>query len=365
MAQPITDQVAFLGEAKQAAEDLIRVKKDFDQLELETKQLKRQLDGEKKAVEDSIALTVKKRREEVNSSYDKQIAKGQERLKKAKAKREKAKNQGMKERIAEETAGLREENRQLNIKLKGLFQKERVPSFCRHGWYYAMYMPRTLREVGTLLLIVVICFGALPWGCYHMVPEDVRRSWMLIVIYLLDIIILGGIYLTVGNHTKMGHPEAIREGRLIRDSIYSNQKKIRVITKSIRRDRNESIYDLEKYDDEISRTSQELADLTAKKQEALNTFNTVTQTIISDEITSNSREKIDWLTESWERNKERLKELEQEIKNKSLEITDRYEIYIGKEFMQPEKLADLARLIRSGQAANISDAAAIYQSGKK
>ena len=35
----------------------------------------------------------------------------------------------------------------------------------------------------------------------------------------------------------------------------TNHKKIRVITNSIRRDRDEAVYDLEKYDDEIARSS--------------------------------------------------------------------------------------------------------------
>ena len=75
MTQPITDLAAFLGEARQAVEDLDRMEGEYDQLEMEEKQLKRQLDGEKKAVDNSISQTVKKRREEIHSSYDKQIVK--------------------------------------------------------------------------------------------------------------------------------------------------------------------------------------------------------------------------------------------------------------------------------------------------
>ena len=187
---------------------------------------------------------------------------------------------------------------------------------------------------------------------------------MLILIYLLDILLAGGLYLTVGNHTKMGHLEAVRQGRLIRDTIHTNQKKIRLITNTIRRDRNEAIYDLEKYDDEIARTEQDLTELTRKKQDALNTFDTVTQNIISDEIWNNSREKIRQLEEERTRKEERLKTSDQQIKDLSLEITDRYEIYIGKEFMQPERLAELERLIRSGQAANLSDAISQYKAAR-
>ena len=90
----------------------------------------------------------------------------------------------------------------------------------------------------------------------------------------------------------------------------------------------------------------------------------MTQNIISDEIWNNSREKIRQLEEERTRKEERLKTSDQQIKDLSLEITDRYEIYIGKEFMQPERLAELERLIRSGQAANLSDAISQYKAAR-
>ena len=43
-------------------------------------------------------------------------------------------------------------------------------------------------------------------------------------------------------------------------------------------------------------------------------------------------------------------------------ITDHYEVYIGKEYMTPEKLAALADIVRSGAASNISDAISDYKS---
>ena len=79
-------------------------------------------------------------RDRINSSYDQEIGKGQERLKKARAKREKAKSQGIKERIAEETSELREHNRDLKVQMRTLFQKNRVPAWCGTTFYYALYL---------------------------------------------------------------------------------------------------------------------------------------------------------------------------------------------------------------------------------
>ena len=64
--------------------------------------------------------------------------------------------------------------------------------------------------------------------------------------------------------------------------MHANDKKITVITGTIRKDRNESLYDLEKYDDEIARLTQELNEVAAKKKEALGTFENVTKNILQD-----------------------------------------------------------------------------------
>ena len=43
-------------------------------------------------------------------------------------------------------------------------------------------------------------------------------------------------------------------------------------------------------------------------------------------------------------------------KNKNLDITDNYGIYLGSEFLDPLKISELTEIIRSGRASNISEA---------
>ena len=58
------------------------------QLKEQGERQEKELTAAKKAVTDSVNQTIKKRRSEIDSSYDKEIAKGQERLKKARTQRE-------------------------------------------------------------------------------------------------------------------------------------------------------------------------------------------------------------------------------------------------------------------------------------
>ena len=295
----------------------------------------------------------------MESSYDSEIGKLQEKLKKIRARREKAKNQGMKDRIKEETVELHEHNRELRVRMKTLFQSQRVPSFCQSGFYYALYFPRGFREIITFLLTFAVCFLLVPYGVYSMLPD--KKTLYLVLIYMAAIFVFGGIYTVVGNATKGRHQSALQEGRSIRSLINSNNKKIRVITASIKRDRNEAIYNLEKFDDEIAQLEQEMAQTIRKKKEALNTFENVTKMIIADEITGNSKAKIESLQAAYEDAGSRLRYTETIVKEKKIFITDTYESYVGKEFLTAERLEELRRILESGEAGNISEAIEVYK----
>ena len=71
------------------------------------------------------------------------------------------------------------------------------------------------------------------------------------------------------------------------------KKQIKIIARTIRKDKNDTVYNLEKFDDEIAQLDQDLAMTNRQKKDALNTFDTVTKTIISDEIMGNHKAEVD------------------------------------------------------------------------
>lgn len=359
MELPITDYVVFLDEARQAVTEMNRMREQEEIMKQRVKDAQKELESEEKSVADTINQTVKKRMEELGSSYDKELSRGQERLKKARIKREKAKSQGVKERIAEETAELREENRELRLQIKTLFQQDRVPKYCNTKGYYALFMPHWFSEYMRLLLTILVCFLVIPYGGYLLIPK--RTPLYLVCIYLACILVFGGCYVLIGNRTRIRHAKALKEARLIRDQVHGNEKKIKVITHTIKKDRNEAIYDLQKHDDEIAQLEQEMTEIAAKKKDALNTFENVTKNIISDEIADNNKDKIAYLKSIYEAQEQELKELESAIKTGALRIADRFEPYVGKEFLQPEKLASLQTSIQNGTCTNLTEAITEYK----
>lgn len=363
MARVVSDSAALLIEAKEAIIELARMKEYRDQLKLDQKRFEKALASEKKAVSDSISVTVKKRIEEINDSYDKEIGKDQDRLKKIRAKREKAKNQGVKERIEEETAELRDHNKELRSQMRSIFRQNRVPKFCDSTLYYSIYFTKGLKEGILFLLLVLVCFLGIPCGIYFLLPQ--ATPVYLIGIYFGTILIFGGAYVMINNITKVKHLDALKKGRTIRNIIAANNRKIKVIAAGVRRDKSDDAYELDHYDAEIAKVESSLNEIVKKKKEALNTFDTVTAGIIADEISGNSRERIEGLESDLYGVTEELRELEENIKNGAITITDSYEVYIGKDFMQPDKLEALLQIIEDGSADNISEAISIYKNSTK
>lgn len=360
MAQPITDYAAFFAGAKQAIHEMELLKQRERQLlDLEAK-LEGSLKAKQKSVSDAIAQTVKQRSDEIIKSYDAEISKSNDRLKKVRSKREKAKSQGVKERIAEDTSGLLNENQELKRQLRAVLRADHVPRICSSKFYYSLYFTRGFKELLILLLTLVICFLAVPCGIYFLIPK--RKVLHLVLIYVLAILIFGGLYVAIGNSTKMKHMEALREGRKIRNQITANKKQMKKITKSIRKDKDEAIYNLEKFDDEIAQLDQDITQAERQKKEALHTFETVTKTIISDEIMGNNRAELDQIETDLAKTCADLKEIRNAAMSKALYITDNYEVYTGKEFMNIRRLEVLEEMIQSGKAMNLSEAIAVFKS---
>lgn len=362
MLQTAEGCLEFLEKARDSVEELSIVADRELQLEQDEKRLKKELETEKKLIADTIAQTVRKRRDEISASYETEIGKLQEQLKKARSRREKARSQRVKDRIKEETSVPCEHNRELRAQMKTVFRQGHVPRICLSRLYYSLYFPRWFKEYLVLFLFVAVGFLAVPWGIYQLLPD--QKPLYLAGIYLADIIVLGGFYMTVGNRTKLHHMEELKQGRQFLDQIHANNKKIAVITSTIRKDKNESQYDLEKYDDEISRLTQAFGEVTAKKQEALSTFDSVTSNILQDEIEHNHREKLDSLKTAYDNVQEQLMETAAEIKEKRLYITDHYETHLGREFLDPFRLSELVQIIQNGEASNISESIEVYQKRK-
>ncbi len=359
MEEQITDYQTFFADAKAAVAERDDLKKRQEELEKLEKQENQTLKSKKKELDEDLKSTIKKRSEEISKSYDSQTKTLQDKLKKANSAREKAKNEGVKERINDETKDVVNQNEDIKTKIKDTLKNDDLPSFCSTTFYNALYFPSTVSEVLILIATLLIGFIGIPVLLYMVLPN--RSVEHLFIIYIVVIALFGGLYIGIGNMTKSRFRSTLNQVKGYRADIRANKKKIKAITKGIKNDKDEGYYNLKQYDDEIDQITQNMSDVAAQKKDAMNTFENVTRNTITEEITANHQPDIDAAQQSLDQTSADLASTKDALQEKLNAIADNYAIYAGQEFMETEKLSALEDIISGGRASSISEAITVYK----
>jgi len=182
-----------------------------------------------------------------------------------------------------------------------------------------------------------------------------------VVIFLLILVLVFFIYIVIINVTKVKHYDILKQGRQIKEKIKANRKKIKAITNAIAKDKDESAYELDSYDKKLEQFKLEAAVIAENKQEALTIFENDTQKLVAKEIRDRRIPALLKLQEEYKDIEMKISVGEDAIKELNLVISTKYETYLGKEFIRPDKLTDLITIMEEGDAATVSEAIAFYK----
>ena len=169
------------------------------------------------------------------------------------------------------------------------------------------------------------------------------------------------IYFIVFNLAKVKNLEIVNEGRRIRNKVRANNKQIRIIRNSITRDKDESVYNLGKYDEKLSELEAEREDISNRKLEAIKVFENDTKQVITDEITGRRQPKIDALKADLKQLEEKINAMESQLADMQSHLTDSYVTFLGKDLLTEEKLSDLISIMEEGTASTVSGAIEVYK----
>lgn len=360
----LSGSIETLNEMKEALLELQGSQSKYNSSVSEEDKLQKSLQTLEKSISDEITETVKKRRQEIENTFDEQLNKTQVVRKRTENQRGKHKNQRISERILAETASLREENDRFYSDSKLLIKQKHVPGICNTNIFYALYSPGSFGDFGIILLALILTLFIIPCGIYFGLLADTSIGY-LIMIYILTVVIFGGIYLMIGNRTKEKYPNEIRQVRKNRNQILENKKEIKKIKKQIRKDKDESAYGLENYDEKLAKLEKETEEIMNQKREALSIFDNSTSPIITAEIEALYKDKRNNLQVEYEKVKEEADQTENRVKALTIKVASEYEPYIGKELMTFEKLDELINIMESGSAKTISEAIVYQKKGKE
>lgn len=329
------------------------------ELTKEEARLEKLIASKEKDLNDEIETTLKKRKSELVSTYESQLGTLNARSKKVKAKKEKDKGAKVSERIEEETADLRDRNKELALEIKTKLKADKTPKICNTTLFYALFMPKSLVEFLIFILGLFIVFLAIPFGLYQLPFAKKFGEIALAIIYVIMILLVGSIYLAINNNIKEKHLDTIRAVRGLRNQYRRNIKNIRDIQRGIKNDSDESAYGLELYDAEISEIEAEIQRVTEEEKQELSTFETVTTTQIKAEIKGRYEQELTNLREKFKETSTEQKNMEEKVKEYSLMMSKQYEAYLGKDMLTVVKLDKLISRIQKGEAADIGEALAL------
>lgn len=340
--------------------DLKIYKDNVRQLEAEDEDLERIIIAKERTIDDEIDSVIKKRRAEVSATFDSQLDNTKVDIKKVKAKREKNKNKKVSERIKEETSDLRSENDRLQEDIKHTMKNDGVPKIFNTRLFHALYYPKGFADIGIDLICVIVLFLLLPNIIFRYVVET-DKPFVMALIYFGVILVFGAIYLALNARLKNQYHATFKKVKEIRAKIQINNKDISRIKKSIQKDKDESNYGLERFNKEIKELEETMELIKSKKKEAIIEFESTQKTIIANEIREKNKPELLNLQQKHEEVHGLSKEYSQKVKELEMQLAATYEVYLGKEFMNLDKLEKLIKIMESREGMVISEAMKLYK----
>jgi uncharacterized protein (UPF0333 family) len=358
-----------------AARDEVKKRDDIaariDQLKGQQKKMSRSIASEKKSISDEISQTIKKRKQEITESYDKRLDDNRMRKKKVENKRDKKKAERINKRIEGETKHISRDTKELQVEIKSLFKKEGVPGYCAKHLFYIMFWPRGFVELMQAFLSYIIYFVGVPAVITFIFDkiifekkENINVAFWCVLVAAIVVILQLIIYFVLYNSTKNKHYSVIEQGRCIWDKIKANKRQEKAIRNSINKDKDESQYKLDAYDEQMSNLDGEADEIIREKKAALREFEEETVGHITDEINHRRLPKLESLEDEKRSLDNEIEENESMYSDQAMLVTKEYASYLGEDLCKYERIQSLISLMEDGHAQTVSDAISIYKGAK-
>ena len=341
---------------------------EIDDLNVRKRKLTKSLSASEKSMNSEIDSTIKNRRSQLVSTYDTRMDSNRDKRRKVISKREKKKRQRMDERFSEETKHIRENNGDLKTELSTLLRRNHLPSMCGTKGYFLLFSPNGAGEWMIRILLLVAIFIGIPGIFMEIIKHasllkkpGVNVTAWCVVWFAVFFIFLLIIYVIIFNTTRLKAPEVLREARGIIDGMDANNRRMKAIRNSIDKDKDESGYNLEAYDEKLQTLDHEADEIGREKQEALRKFDDETAGVITDEIKQRKLPAIEEMRQELDGINENIERCERDLEQVNGRIQTQYAPYIGDDMCREDRLTDLISLMEEGQAGTVSQALEIYR----
>ena len=347
--------VGALYQLRDKMNTLKNIMRQLSEKDMEENQLENEIELKNSMVQDEIQMAIVKRENEIVASFEEQIERQKNRMKKVQEKKERSKSDKVSQRIEKETAQLKGDNQRLKQDVKNIFQQGNVSRFFNTRLYFALFSPKGLGDFGFILISLALILVGIPLLLYYLI-FDWNNTVGLIITYLIVIGAVAGLYYLIIKATRKKNASAIASGRAVRYKMRQNNRKIQKIRKRILKDKDESAYNLGEYDNEIKDINNKIADINRQKAEAVAVFRSSTSNILANDVRQKHEKELEETKERYQMVHKECMQYEDQVKELSVGLANDYEVYLGKEFMDLSNLNKLITIMEDNQFNKISEA---------
>ena len=339
-------------------------------LKSDLKRREKSIAAEEKSINDEISSTVKKRRNGVESQYDRQISDIRSKRKKVESEKSKKISEAKSSRLQEETKHIVSDSKEAEKELRKLFRKNNVPAFCSSKLFYVMFMPDGMTQIFMMVVGYLVAIVGIPWFFTWLIRKtainsstmsDGGKTAVTVVIALLFIAIVGFAIFMLYKKVKVPHAETLRQGARYRKAVADNDKQIRDRKRSINKDEDISRYDLGDVDERIQQAIEEEEVVQEEKSRALQEFDDSTADNIRMEIEERRLPGLNEMKQDRDARAAELAQSEADLNEKNRIISNEHAAHLGEDMMRRDKIEALIQIMESGQAATVSAALQLYK----
>lgn len=358
-----SELIKTVNRAKQLLNDLDEAEKDKTRLTGELKQSEKAYSSMEKSVAEGITTALKKKKEEIAATYDRELSQYQDQIDVCKTERAKAKANAIAQRIQVETAPLNQQNQQLEAQIELKFKENKVPVVCKKRAISMLFFPKNSRDwtidilVGVDLIFFIPLFFSLA----------ISNRLVLAFTFFVYVGALFTVYLYLLHKYMLKFAGVNEEVEELRKQIRINNKNKQLMTNRIKKSQDETGYNLGSFDDKITSIQQVMQNTVEKRQEALENFESEIRHQITADITAANKDELLGLQQEFESKRQELSDKKEEIEQIEKQLKEEYEPVFGKDLLYKQRLNKFDSFCQENADLSLEEALAQYRalSGSK
>lgn len=358
-----SELIKTVNRAKQLLNDFDEAEKDKTRLTGELKQSEKAYSSMEKSVAEGITTALKKKKEEIAATYDRELSQYQDQIDVCKTERAKAKANAIAQRIQVETAPLNQQNQQLEAQIELKFKENKVPVVCKKRAISMLFFPKNSRDwtidilVGVGLIFFIPLFFSLA----------ISNRLVLAFTFFVYVGALFTVYLYLLHKYMLKFAGVNEEVEELRKQIRINNKNKQLMTNRIKKSQDETGYNLGSFDDKITGIQQVMQNTVEKRQEALENFESEIRHQITADITAANKDELLGLQQEFESKRQELSDKKEEIEQIEKQLKEEYEPVFGKDLLYKQRLNKFDSFCQENADLSLEEALTQYRalSGSK